>query len=222
MTALALTATTAIRAYVISVLGLTDFKRGSLLITGLVSLVCVPPLYALPFLFDGLPTIRPGFLDVLVLVASASLGVCSLRKSLASDPPAAQSSPEPAIAVPATPVPRILQRLEPEAHGKLMSISVRDHYVDVRTCGGVSSVLLRLSDAIAETEPVPDAQVHRSHWVAWDAVQRVEQDGARTVLHLHDGNQVPVSRANLGKLEDRGLLSASASNCDERRWVLRA
>ncbi|MEI2687626.1 MAG: LytTR family DNA-binding domain-containing protein [Cypionkella sp.] len=194
--ALAITASTAIRAYVTSVLGLTDFKRGSLAVTALVSLVCAPPLYALPFLCDDLPAVRPGLLEVAVLVASASLGICSIRKSLAADAP-----PEPAAVS-----PRIFQRLEPQAQGKLMSISVRDHYVEVRTCWGISNVLLRLSDAIAETDPEPGGQVHRSHWVAWHAIQRVEQDGAKTVLHLLDGTQLPVSRANLCKLEERGLL----------------
>ncbi len=194
--ALALSVTTVIRAYVVSVLGLQDFKRESLLIAGLVSVVLAPPLYGLPFLFDTMPEVHPGFLEIVVLVASASLGVCSLRKSFSSEP----------IAVIEPTVPKIIQRLDLHAHGRLMSLSVRDHYVDVRTHSGMSSVLMRLSDAIAEAEPVHGVQVHRSHWVAWDAIDRVQQDGPKTVLYLHDGLQVPVSRANVAKLEERGIL----------------
>ncbi len=52
------------------------------------------------------------------------------------------------VAVP----PRLFQRIAPEAHGDLISISVRDHYVDVVTSAGQASLLMRLSDAMAEAD----------------------------------------------------------------------
>lgn len=102
--------------------------------------------------------------------------------------------------------PRLLQRIEANLHGPLVSISVRDHYVDVRTEAGKASLLMRLSDAIAETEGVDGAQVHRSHWVNWHAVKGVDRHGGNLVLRMADGAPIPVSRNHREKLEERGLI----------------
>lgn len=102
--------------------------------------------------------------------------------------------------------PRLAGRLEPEMRGTLISISVRDHYVDVRTDKVRSSLLLWLSDAIDETAPIDGAQVHRSHWVAWEAVQAVERKRDKVLLRLCDGDPIPISRNCREKLEARGLI----------------
>ncbi len=101
---------------------------------------------------------------------------------------------------------RLLQRLPEEMLGALEAISVRDHYVDVRTSAGQSSLLMRLSDAIAEAEGVEGAQVHRSHWVAWQAITHTERDGAKLLLVLRDGSKIPVSRNHREKVDARGLV----------------
>ncbi|MEM6374550.1 MAG: hypothetical protein AAF727_17510, partial [Pseudomonadota bacterium] len=46
--------------------------------------------------------------------------------------------------------PRLLNRLPAEQRGALIRISVRDHYVDIVTVQGVTSLLMRFSDAMAE------------------------------------------------------------------------
>lgn len=102
--------------------------------------------------------------------------------------------------------PRLLQRIDRALHGRLVSISVRDHYVDVRTEAGQTSLLMRFSDAMAETEGVEGAQVHRSHWVAWDAVEAVERQGSNLILRMAHGAPIPVSRNHREKLGDRGLI----------------
>jgi len=109
---------------------------------------------------------------------------------------------------PADPPPgyRLLQRLVPELRGDLVLISVRDHYVDVRTTRGQASLLLRFSDAMAEAGDVDGTQVHRSHWVAWDAVEGVNRAGGKVYLSLRNGGPVPVSRNHRAKLQDRGLI----------------
>lgn len=110
-------------------------------------------------------------------------------------------------------LPRLLDRLPEELQGDLLSISVRDHYVDIRTCSGEASILLRLSDAIAETEGVDGAQIHRSHWVAWDAVEGAEKAATRLILRLRDGTQLPVSKTYRALVEEvlecRGIGIAS-------------
>ncbi len=103
-------------------------------------------------------------------------------------------------------LPRLVRRMDDEVRGRLVSISVRDHYVDIRTEAGFASLLLRFSDAIAETEGVDGAKVHRSHWVAWDAVEAVDRIGTNVVLRTKHGDTIPVSRAHRKKLETRGLI----------------
>ena len=99
-----------------------------------------------------------------------------------------------------------MQRIDPHLRGKLLAISVQDHYVDVYTSAGKARVLLRLSDAIAEADPVEGTQVHRSHWVAWQAVEAVEREGLKMFLRLTDGLRVPVSKNHRDKVEERGFL----------------
>ena len=76
----------------------------------------------------------------------------------------------------------------------------------VRTSKGEELILLRLADAISETGRTPGAQVHRSHWVAWEAVARVRRDGDRAILTLRDQSEIPVSRSNIAKLRAAGFL----------------
>lgn len=106
-----------------------------------------------------------------------------------------------------TPVdqPRVIDRLEPALRGSLLSLTGRDHYVDVRTSAGTGSILMRFSDAMAEVAPVEGAQIHRSHWVAWSAIDSVERDGAKISVVVA-GQRLPVSRSFRGALAERGLL----------------
>lgn len=143
------------------------------------------------------------FGDILLLVAALKLGRSALR--FAEDPaPAAPAEPAPPEDV--APPCRLLQRIDPGARGSLWAISVRDHYVDVTTSAGTTSLLMRLVDAIAETEPVAGARVHRSHWVAWAAVTAVEREGAKLFLRLQNGARVPVSKNHRDEVESHGLL----------------
>ncbi len=104
------------------------------------------------------------------------------------------------------PAPALLDRLPLDKRGAILALSVEDHYVRVRTVKGEEMVLMRLSDAIRETGGIPGDQVHRSHWVAWDHVDRARREGDRAVLTMSDGHEIPVSRANVAKLRDQGLL----------------
>ena len=103
--------------------------------------------------------------------------------------------------------PALLARLSLEKRGPLMALSVSDHYVEVRTRAGCELVLMRLSDAIGETQPEPGLQVHRSHWVALKAVKSAHREGARAILTLTDGHNIPVSRTYLTAVKDAGLLA---------------
>lgn len=103
--------------------------------------------------------------------------------------------------------PRVLERLPLQVRGDLVSLSVSDHYVDVVTTRGHDLVLMRLSDAIAETAPVPGLQIHRSHWVALDAVARPLRADGKLQLELRDGRRLPVSRSYLKAVRQAGLVA---------------
>lgn len=200
----------AIRALVFSALPPWRFRWASALNAGLASLIIAPMLDQFLHQIPPTDTVSyPGVGELMLLVFSLSLGLSSLRRSVASEPEAPPVAPEVVEPEPepeAPRLPRLLQRLDVEAPGALWSISVRDHYVDVQTSGGASSLLMRLSDAMAETDPVEGAQIHRSHWVAWEAVQGVEREGAKLFVVLAGGNRLPVSKNHRDKLVARGLL----------------
>ena len=113
-------------------------------------------------------------------------------------------SPGPAAARPAP--PPILSRLPLDKRGPLVALSVEDHYVRVRTTQGEELVLMRLSDAMNQVGAIRGAQVHRSHWVAFGHVRSARRDGDRAFLDMAVGPEIPVSRANLPKLKEAGLL----------------
>lgn len=101
--------------------------------------------------------------------------------------------------------PRLLERLEDKAASTVRYMTVRDHYVDVFTDRGKDALLMRFSDAIGEVGSVTGFQVHRSHWVAREAISQVERDRGRVFLRLDCGRRVPVSRAYHPVIEDAGL-----------------
>lgn len=135
---------------------------------------------------------------VLTLVTIA-LVVTALRAVLSADDPADKTGS-------ASPAPQVLARLPLEKRGRLLALSAEDHYVRVRTDRGDHMILMRLADAIAETAPERGVQVHRSHWVARRAVQTARRRGDRAILTLSDGQEIPVSRANVARLRAEGLL----------------
>ena len=102
--------------------------------------------------------------------------------------------------------PPILDRLSADNRGYLISLSVQDHYVEITTSNGQQLVLLRLVDAIKETDGVEGLQTHRSHWVAKDAVVSGRRSGDRAFLKLVDGREIPVSRTNVPEVIKAGLL----------------
>lgn len=209
LTGAAILCMSVLRAFVYGGLGLRDFHRGSLLIAALACALICPPVHALAHsAFSGSVVNGPSWAELIMLVGSITLGVCSLRHSfqpaaLLAQPVQEDPAPEPE---PPTPMPRLVARLEPQVQGDLLSMSVRNHYVDVQTTRGTGSVLMRFSDAISEVSPVDGAQIHRSHWVAWAAVAAVEKEDGKLFLRLHSGSRIPVSRNHRDKLEQRGLI----------------
>lgn len=148
--------------------------------------------------------VRPRF-DVLVSYAALILGAVALLryywKTMGAEVPVLVQ-PE----LPKEVTPRLVRRLPETQGGDVLHLSVRDHFIEVTTVGGTSSIRMRFRDALDELDGVLGLRVHRSHWVATAAIQEVERDQARLFIKLVNGTRVPVSRNYRPVLEDAGLL----------------
>lgn len=116
----------------------------------------------------------------------------------------ALSAPRPVIA--AVNGASIMERVPLAKRGRLIALIVNDHYVDVVTDKGTSLVLIRLGDAMRQTGEFEGVQIHRSHWVARDAVTRSFRDGDRLMVELCDGRILPVSRSFAPAARQAGLV----------------
>lgn len=91
--------------------------------------------------------------------------------------------------------PAFLERLPRRLRGaELYAVEAEDHYLRLHTSRGADLIAMRLTDAVDELEGVEGAQVHRSWWVARNAVQHAVRRRGRALLTLKGGLQVPVSR----------------------------
>lgn len=154
------------------------------LYTIIVTLAVVAMFVTLSEVMGGSPAAAPG------VTASATVAETS----------------QPAAALPPSPQPAILDRVPLRQRSRLIALIVEDHYVDIVTDKGRTLVLMRLADAIREAAPVPGLQVHRSHWVAFDAVVRAQRSEGKVMLELSNGMRLPVSRGFLPAAKDAGLV----------------
>ncbi|MDZ5646152.1 LytTR family DNA-binding domain-containing protein [Nitrospirillum sp. BR 11828] len=129
-------------------------------------------------------------------------------------PEPAPDLPAPDLAAPDLPAPDLagafLASACPRLSGAgLLALEAEDHYLRIHTDRGSDLVLMRLRDAIADLGEGLGMQVHRSFWVARDAVVAVTVRGQVGQLRLSDGTVVPVSRTALPRLRAAGWLTAA-------------
>jgi hypothetical protein len=103
--------------------------------------------------------------------------------------------------------PKFLDRLPLKLRGaEVWAVEAEDHYLRLHTSKGQDLILMRLSDAIAELEGIEGAQVHRSWWVAREAITDAVRGDGRATLTLKDGAEVPVSRTYARLLRERSWI----------------
>lgn len=95
----------------------------------------------------------------------------------------------------------ILSRFSMPPGTQLLALSAQEHYTRVVTNAGARLVLLRFSDAVREATPTLGLQVHRSHWVALDAIDAFTRNGREGQILLRNGETVPVSRSYMRDLQ---------------------
>jgi hypothetical protein len=212
----ALLAGTAIRAFVQASLGYRRFWPGAVLIAVVVTLLFTPPILLLAgAVFRSAPALRPSPSEIALFVFCCSLAMGAYRHAAGlagwTRPRRARARAPAADPMALRVPPRLIRHLPAALQGRLIAISVRDHYVDVQTEAGRASLLMRMRDAVDQAEGEHGMQVHRSHWVALWAVQRIERAGGRAVVLLSSGERLPVSRAHLPRIE--AVLSESSRSC---------
>ena len=111
--------------------------------------------------------------------------------------------------------PRLADRLPANLRSAdIYALEAEEHYTKIHTSKGNTLLLMRFSDAIAEMNPQPGLQVHRSFWVSQAAVERVARVDQRWVIRLHGGLTIPVSRSYRVSVQSSGLLGGNMMGDD--------
>jgi len=152
--------------------------------------------------YNGIPLEFLPRLAFMVFVISLGITLISflVRKAFADNDPAANASKSSTDAT-------FMQRLPVKYRtSTLYAISSEDHYLRVYTSLGEELILMRLADAILELGGDKGLQVHRSWWIAHDAVSDERKDSGRSFLITPSGTEVPVSRSYRSAAKDAGLI----------------
>jgi LytTr DNA-binding domain len=91
-----------------------------------------------------------------------------------------------------TPLPAFCQAAGISALSDLWAISAEEHYLRLQGAFGTRMIRHSFSAALEQLPRDAGLRVHRSHWVAFGRVTRVEAGKASQLL-LDDGTMVPVS-----------------------------
>ena len=87
---------------------------------------------------------------------------------------------------------------------RLIAVEAHDHYLKVHTDAGAELIALRFSDALEDLARAHGWRVHRSWWVAADAVEAVRWRRGAGEVRLAGGLTAPVSRTHAPVLKDAG------------------
>lgn len=91
-----------------------------------------------------------------------------------------------------------------------LCLQMEDHHVRIHTVGRSYLHLAPLRQVADELGADRGLQVHRSWWVARNAVCGWRQDGRAIQLLLTNGQEVPVARNRIAELRARGWLDSAA------------
>ena len=111
------------------------------------------------------------------------------------------------IEVPARPEAEIAFRRRLSAkrrEARLIAVEADDHYLKVHTDAGIELVTMRFADALAELSGAQGLRIHRSWWVAIDAIDGVRWARGRGEVRLAGELVAPVSRTYAPALKAAG------------------
>jgi hypothetical protein len=97
-------------------------------------------------------------------------------------------------------VPPFAKLVRDQVWGNIHYLKSELQYIRVVTVNGQDLILYSLRDAINELPQSAGLQVHRSYWVAFSAIRLFRSRGRQGELVLVDGTEIPVSRANVNRV----------------------
>ncbi len=100
----------------------------------------------------------------------------------------------PVARAPEPETPGLLLASQPPVRGAILAAEAQEHYVKLKASEQGGMALYRFGDAVRDLSRYPGMQVHRSHWVADDAVSAVIGKRGAMKLELVTGEVIPVSR----------------------------
>lgn len=173
-------------------------------------------------LIDNHLTVAAVLLTPYVLAASSR----TERPSAQGDHPGANLAPAehigavkdaPAATIEAEPVAPIIERpglilaCQPPLRGDILTAEAQEHYVRLKATEQGGLALYRFGDAVRDLNRYRGMQIHRSYWVADEAVRAIIGRRGSMKLELFDGEIVPVSRRYEIEVEARyGMLERKA------------
>jgi hypothetical protein len=92
--------------------------------------------------------------------------------------------------------------LTPRLEGPVLWAEAQEHYVKLTTTDESRMVLHRFSDILRKLSETDGIRVHRSHWVAFDAISETYKEGTNIRIRLKNGETVPISRSYRKILEE--------------------
>ena len=87
---------------------------------------------------------------------------------------------------------------------RLIAVEADDHYVRVHTDAGSELVTMRFSEAVEELSRAYGYRLHRSWWVAAEAIEAVRWTRGGGEVRLAGGTVAPVSRSYAAALKSAG------------------
>lgn len=164
-------------------------------LTGVVGIL---PTMALVYVANRVSVLDTGpaeFWSLFPYVSGPVVLITVLINAVVHDPAvnAVQSAQTDAVPVdPATPL--LFAKLPASLGRDIVSIQAKDHYIEVTTPKGSALILMRLSDAEQDLSALDGLRVHRSWWVNFAHVERIEKGVSGPELRLSTGQSAPVAR----------------------------
>lgn len=81
--------------------------------------------------------------------------------------------------------------------GEILYLKSELHYLLVVTDQGKALILYSLRNAIKELNHIKGDQPHRSYWVNFSHIDRIEKKGREGIAHMSDKTRIPISRSKL-------------------------
>ncbi len=171
-----------------------------------------PPIAVMVWLVSAAFMVRVPDVSNLIGVVPPVILICAcmsiMHATVNRQPQQSHVHPEAKPTAPATvPGEAFRARLEFRyRQAEILALSAEDHYLRVHTSAGETLILMRLYDAIAELDGIEGSQIHRSWWVAKDAVRDVARGDGKVDLILEGDLRAPVSRRYQKALRADGWL----------------